>query len=55
MGLHVTTEKVEFATYNITIDRSELIPGSNGARMGFSDAFPDRRFLVIPIREDALP
>lgn len=50
----MTDQSAEFAT-NITIDRSELIPGSDGARMGFSDAFPDRRFLVIPIREDALP
>lgn len=41
----------EFAAH-LTIDRSELIPGSNGTRWGYSDAYPDRRFLVIPIKED---
>lgn len=47
-------QPVEFATFNITIERSELIPGSNGARMGYSNAFPDRQFLIIPIRKDDL-
>lgn len=48
----MTDQSAELATYNITIDRSELIPGSNGARYGYSDAFPDRKFLVITIREE---
>lgn len=49
----MTDHPAELAT-NITIDRSELIPGSNGARYGFSDAFPDRKFLVIPIKREFL-
>ena len=34
--------------YSITIHRSELIPGGNGAIIGLSDDFPDRQFLVVP-------
>jgi hypothetical protein len=41
----------EFAA-NITIDRTELIPHSNGTRWGYSDAYPGRRFLVIPVKEE---
>jgi hypothetical protein len=41
----------EFAV-NITIDRSELIPGSNGTRWGYSDEYPGHKFLVIPVKEE---
>ncbi len=35
-------------SYEFTINRSELVPGGRGARLGFSDEFPDRQFLIIP-------
>jgi hypothetical protein len=35
-------------TYEFTIHRSELIPGGNGARIGFSDDFPGKQFLIVP-------
>jgi hypothetical protein len=38
----------EIITHTITIHRSELIPGGGGARIGYSDDYPDRQFLVIP-------
>jgi hypothetical protein len=38
--------------FDITIHRSQLIPGGHGARIGFSDDFPDRQFLIIPERPD---
>lgn len=38
-------------TEAFTIDRSEFISGGNGARVGFSDDFPDRQFLFIPKRQ----
>ena len=34
--------------FTFTINRSELIPGGHGARIGFSDEFPDRQFLIVP-------
>lgn len=32
----------------ITLHRTELIPGGGGARVGFSDDFPGKQFLIIP-------
>jgi hypothetical protein len=34
--------------YEIRVHRTELIPGGNGALLGFSDDHPDRQFLIIP-------
>lgn len=45
------TDLPEFAP-NLTIERSELIPGSNGTRWGYSDQYPGRKFLVIPVKEE---
>jgi hypothetical protein len=39
--------------FTFTIHRSDLIPGGNRARIGFSDDFPDRQFLLIPENDDA--
>lgn len=38
----------ETESYEITIHRSELIPGGNGARIGYSGDFPGKQFLFIP-------
>jgi hypothetical protein len=32
----------------ITLHRTELTPCGNGARLGFSDDFPDKQFLILP-------
>jgi len=40
-------------TYEITLHRTELIPGGNGARIGWSDDYPDKQFLIIPNREES--
>jgi len=40
-----------FGIGDITIHRSELVPGGMGARFGYSDDFPDRVFLIIPERD----
>lgn len=40
------SEDVE--TVSITMHRSELIPGGNGALIAYSDDFPDKQFLIIP-------
>lgn len=47
----MTDQLAEFAT-DLVIDRSELIAHSNGARWGFSDAHPGRKFLIIPVKEE---
>jgi hypothetical protein len=38
--------------YEIRVHRTELIPGGNGALLGFSDDHPDRQFLIIPEGEE---
>lgn len=38
----------DFVEYEITIHRSELIPGAEGARVGYSDDFPGKKFLILP-------
>ncbi|WP_155726900.1 hypothetical protein [Mycobacterium avium] len=39
-------------TYELTVHRSELIPGGNGARIGTSDDHPGLQFLIIHKEED---
>lgn len=41
-------DEPDVVTCEFTIHRSELIPGGNGARIGFSDDFPGKQFLIIP-------
>jgi hypothetical protein len=43
----------DVVTYEITLHRTELIPGGNGARIGWSDDYPDKQFLIIPNREES--
>jgi hypothetical protein len=35
-------------TFDITLHRTELVPGGNGIRLGYSDNHPGRQFLIIP-------
>lgn len=41
----------EVVTYEGILHRTELIPGGNGARIGYSNDFPGRQFLIIPKRD----
>jgi hypothetical protein len=39
-------------SFEVTLHRTHLIPGANGALLGFSDDHPDRQFLIIPEGEE---
>lgn len=46
----MTVDDGEVVEHTITMHRSELIPGGNGARIGYSDDHPGKQFLIIPER-----
>lgn len=45
-------ENDDVVSFTIRMDRSELIPGGNGARIAYSNAFPSKQFLIIPEQPD---
>ena len=47
-ALSATPMGLPASEYTITLHRTELIPGGMGARLGRSDDFPDRQFLILP-------
>jgi hypothetical protein len=44
----VKPDNPDVASFDITIHRSELIPGGNGARIGYCNDLPGRVFLIVP-------
>ena len=44
----MSEEDIYTLNFTLTFQRSELIPGGNGALIAFSDDFPDKQFLIIP-------
>jgi hypothetical protein len=48
----VSSDSDDIETFEFTIHRTELIPGGNGALIGYSDDFPDKQFLIVP-KDDA--